>query len=448
MRQLRREPARPASISAAPASPARSLATASQPLPVVRERVVHGVTVLSVLSIVAGVLNYGSNLAFGHVLGVASYGDLTTLMALFVVISVPFAAAQTRIAQRAAKHVDRGEAAQLTQLVRGTASQMVALGVVATAIYCACVPLIADVLSLHSVWSAYALAPMIFFAFCLPVLQGTLQGLERWIAFGLVGVALGAGRLAFGLPLAIVFGNAIGAIVGQGLGMLVALVGTGWLLREYFRRGDARADWRAVGMPNVRAVGPGIAFVLFAVIANCDIVFAKLWMTPEQAGRYAALATIGKVITYLPAAVAVVVVPSAAKAADGLHAPTRVLRRSAWLVGGLSLIAMVPAIADPRLLVAILFGHRYMSIVAGVLPIVLAGGGLALLYLLITYSVVVGDFRCARFLALGVPIQAVGISLFHGSPAQVAAVQAGTVGVMLLLNELGPHALLMRRRDV
>jgi O-antigen/teichoic acid export membrane protein len=397
---------------------------------------------------VAGVLNYGSNLAFGHVLGVASYGDLSTLMSLFIVISVPFAAAQTRVAQRAAKHIERGEDAQLTQLVRGAAIQMTIVGAVATAIYCACVPLIADLLSLNSIWSAYALAPMIFFAFCLPVLQGTLQGLERWIAYGLVAVALGAGRLAFGLPLAILSGNAIGAIVGQALGMVVAVVGAGWLLRQHFRRSDAQTASRAAALPSLGATRPGVAFVLFAVIANCDVVFAKLWMAPEQAGRYAALATIGKVITYLPAAVAVVVVPSAAKAADGPQGRPRVLRRSALLVGGISLVAMVPAIAKPGLLVTILFGHRYIGIAAGVLPIVLAGGGLALLYLLVTYSVVINDLRCGWLLALGIVIQAAGISLLHESAAQVAVVQAATVGAVLLLNELGPHALISRRRDV
>jgi len=414
------------------------------PPPALRQRITSGVTTLSALSIIAGVLNYGSNLAFGRVLGAASYGDLTTLMSLFIVVSVPFAAAQTRVADRAAKHIERGEAEQLAQLVQRNFRHMAALGLLATAIYCACAPLIAEALSLRSVWSAFALAPMIFLAFCFPVLQGTLQGLERWLAFGVVAVALGAGRLAFGLPLALLLGTATGAILGQGVGMLLALGGTVWLVRDHLYRRDVHDVRTAVAKPNLRAMAPGLAFVLFAVIANCDVVFAKLWMSPEQAGRYAALATIGKVITYLPAAVAVVVVPGAARVSGRREASVRVLRRSARLVGGIALIAMIPAACAPHLLVAVLFGHRYASIASGVLPIVLAGGGLALLYLLIVYSVAVNDCRRVWILALGLPVQATGIALFHGSPAQVAAVQAATVAVMLGLNELGSHALVRR----
>ena len=38
------------------------------------------------------------------------------------------------------------------------------------------------------------------------------------------------------------------------------------------------------------------------MIANCDVVLAKIFLSPSAAGQYAALATIGKIVTFLPAA--------------------------------------------------------------------------------------------------------------------------------------------------
>jgi O-antigen/teichoic acid export membrane protein len=186
--------------------------------------------------------------------------------------------------------------------------------------------------------------------------------------------------------------------------------------------------------------------VLFAVIANCDVVFAKLWMSPTEAGHYAALASIGKIITYLPAAVAVVVVPSAAATSSNPERRKRVLQSAARLVGAISLLAIVPAVVAPHLLVHVMFGHNYASIATGVVPIVVAGGGLAMLYLLVTFSVVIDDRRWALLLVLGVSVQATGIGLFHSSVTQVASVQATTVIVLLAINELGFHALIPRRR--
>jgi O-antigen/teichoic acid export membrane protein len=412
-----------------------------------RQRLTRGVTVLSALSIAAGILNYGSNVVFARVLKVSAYGDLTSLLSLFVVVSVPLAAAQTRVAERTAALKTEGDDQRVRSVVRHAEAHMATLGVVGTVLYCALIPLIVSALSLTNAMSAVALAAMIFIGFMFPALQGALQGLERWVVFGAVGLALGLGRLLFGVPLALLTGGAGGAIIGQALGMLVVLVAVAWLLRDQLRRGEggaARAGIRR--LPDVRGVSAGAAFVLFAVIANCDVVFAKLWMPPNQAGRYAALATIGKIITYLPAAVAVVVVPSAAATSADPARRARVLQGAALLVGGISLLAMIPAAVAPHLLVGVMFGHNYASIAAGVVPIVIAGGGLAMLYLLVTFSVVIDDRRWALLLLLGVTMQATGIGLFHSTVTEVATVQAATVATLLLINELGLHALIPRRQ--
>jgi hypothetical protein len=48
-------------------------------------------------------------------------------------------------------------------------------------------------------------------------------------------------------------------------------------------------------------------------------------------------------------------------------------------------------------------------------------------------------------LGAGILLQIVGISIFHGSPAEVATVQAVVVGIVLLANELGFHRLITPR---
>jgi len=48
-----------------------------------------------VLTLLASITNYASNLIFSRVLSPASFGDLTALLALLVVITVPTGAAQT-----------------------------------------------------------------------------------------------------------------------------------------------------------------------------------------------------------------------------------------------------------------------------------------------------------------------------------------------------------------
>jgi hypothetical protein len=76
------------------------------------------------------------------------------------------------------------------------------------------------------------------------------------------------------------------------------------------------------------------------------------------------------------------------------------------------------------------------------LPMLFAGTGLALLYLLVVYSVAIGDRRWMSLLVGGVALQATGISLFHDTPTEVATVQATVVAILLLVNEAAFHSLL------
>lgn len=403
----------------------------------------RGVILLSVFTIAGSAINYASNLVFARLLTPASYGDLTSLLSLSVVVAVPFTAAQTRVAARVSAHVREGRWERVQFVVRNALAHLTVVSIVATLIYCATIPLVVHFLHLQAVGPALALAGLVFISFLFPVLQGALQGLERWMAFGIVGMGVASGRLAFGIPWALAGGGAGGAIAGQAIGMAFCLAILLWVLRVHVRRTGNAAAWAGIRRrPDVRGVAAGAAFVFFAVIANCDVVLAKIFMPPHQAGEYAALATIGKIVTFLPAAVAVIVVPNTVRAGASRAERIRVLRLAAAMVAGAALLAMIPAALAPTLVIKTMFGGRYLASTSGVLPIVCAGGGLALLYLLVTFSVTIEDNRWTWLLVLGVVLQIVLIGSFHKSPTQTATAQAIVLGVLLLVNEAKFHSLL------
>jgi glycosyltransferase involved in cell wall biosynthesis len=93
-----------------------------------------------------------------------------------------------------------------------------------------------------------------------------------------------------------------------------------------------------------------------------------------------------------------------------------------------------------------MFGQKYVSAASGILPIVIAGAGLALLYLLVVYTVTIQDRRSVWLLAVGVGAQIIGIGALHSSPTQVATVQAGVILLVLLGNEIFFHPILRGER--
>ena len=417
------------------------------PAPGLAREMGRGALWLSVLTLIASAVNYLSNLVFSRVLEPASFGDLTALLALSVVVAVPTAAAQTRTAERVAVYHDAGDQTTIRYLVRHALAHLATLAFIATAIYVALIPVIVDVLDLQAPGPAIALAPLIFLSFLFPVLLGTLQGLGRFVLFGAIAVAIAVARLAFGVPWVEAGGGSGGAIAGQAVGMAACFGVLLWIMRGHVEpRGKGAAKHGVRRRPDVRAFAAGAAFVAFAVISNFDIVLAKAFLTAEESGLYAALATVGKVVTFLPAAVAVTLVPNAARVSGPQRA--RVLRIAALFVLATTLLAAVPAALASTFVIETMFGDEYLAATSGVLPMVCAGSGLSLLYLLVVFAVTIEDRRWTLLLLVGVVLQAAGIALFHDSPTQVAGVQAVVVLIVLVLNELLFHSLILKPREV
>ena len=405
-------------------------------------------TVMIILTSTADICNYGSSLIFSHMLSTGAYGDLTALLALTTIVAVPTGAAQTVIAQRVAVLTAEGNVERLRYLIRYACAHAISLATVVGVVYIACIPLVKTALGLQSIGPAMALIPLIVLAVLIPVVYGVMQGMERFIMLGALTLVVAASRIAFGVPWVLANGAAGGPLFGQALGMMVAIAVALFTLRGYLlRRGTGAAASGLRRIPDRTTLAAAGAFVGFALLSNLDVLLAKLFLASHAAGEYAALVTVEKAIIFLPAAVAIVLVPAAAKARISKEGSSaKALRTAALLVAGTLLISAVPPLVAPHLLLRVMFGAKYQAAAAGLRPITVAGAALSLLYLLVVYTVAIQDKRWGRLLLSGVLIQASAIFLFHHSPTQIAWAQGASITIVLALNEIFFHPLLRSER--
>ncbi|MBI4897481.1 MAG: hypothetical protein HY827_03840 [Actinobacteria bacterium] len=400
-----------------------------------------------VLTFAASVVNYLSSVVFGRMLTPASYGDYTALLALVVVVAVPTAAAQTVVAERLAVHRSRSDVDAIRYLIRHALAHVGLYSVVLGLAYCASIPLVVSALDLQAIGPALALAPLIAVTFFVPVVYGALQGLEKFVALGAVVLGVALSRIAFGVPWTLAGGGAGGPIAGQAIGSFLAIAVMLFIARKYLLgRGTGAATSglrRRIGGRSMAASG---AFIAFALLSNLDVLLAKMFLPPDEAGSYAALATIGKIVLFLPGAVSIVMVPYVARSRDSTGSATNVLRVSAVAVAAGSALVAIPTAIEPSLVLRLMFGNRYLDAASGVLPIVLASASLALLYLLVVYTVTIQDHNWVYLLLAGVGLQALAIGFFHGSAIDVAVAQASVMIVILVINELVFHPILRAER--
>jgi O-antigen/teichoic acid export membrane protein len=402
---------------------------------------------LVVLTSAANVVNYASSLAFSRVLEPVGFGELTSLLALSIVLGVPLGAAQTVLAERIATARAAGDEARVRYLIRYALGHVTVLAVICGLIYVACIPLVVEALGIREPGPAIALAPLLVLGFVNIMSQGVLQGMERFAAFGVLIFGMAVSRIGFGLPWAWAGGGAGGAIAGQALGILIVHGLLAWRYRAWLiGRGTGAASSGARRRIDLGAVSASGAFVGFALLSNLDLVLSRVYLDGEAAGIYAALATVAKIVIFLPSAVTIFLVPSAARAKASTGSGAQTLRLAGLLVAGAAVACAIPALLAPGLLIDVMFGAGYEAAVEGVLPAVIAGAGLSFLYVICVYSVTIRDRRWIFLLAAGVALQVTMIALLHDSPEQIAWAQAITAILVLLGNEIFFHSLIPRRR--
>lgn len=409
----------------------------------------RGAMGLALLTMVTSLVSYAGTLLLSRLLDPTGFGDLMALLALAIIIAIPAAAAQTVVASRVTFWRTAGTAEDLSRFVRHALAHMAVVATFATLLYAACIPLVVKAFSLQAPGPAIALTPLVGLSFFFAVIAGVLQGSERYALLGVLNLVVTFARYGLGVAWAAAGGGAGGAIGGQAIGIALVTVAALVLMRPMIAgRGSGAASSGLRRMPDLRTMTASLGFLAIAVLSTVDLVLAKAFMTPVDAGLYAALTVVGKAILFLPIALAQVVVPPAVKSQESAGGRAGVLRRSAVPITLSCAVIGIPLIVAPSFWMGLLFGQDYAGAGPGVLPMVIASVALSLLFLVLTFSVALADKVWALILVPGMVLQVVGIALFHASPAQVAWVQAAVMVALLLVNEFFFHPLVRRPRHL
>lgn len=369
---------------------------------------------------------YLFNVIAGRVLGPADFGALVALVAVLQIISVPTMAIQTTAVKFMAERQNdsRGAYGLLIWLV-------VRVGLIGMAAFLLVYLLSAPLATLLKIDSIASVAVMGVMAMLYPLLHlahGALRGLGRFGA--LAGVIFGEGALKVGLLLVYLAAGLalLGAVSGLVLASLVACVAAYVLLGRPGRQapldfGDSRA-LLGYGLPVL------LTTVCGALLVNVDLVLARHLLPPHEAGQYAAISLLGKVIFYGSDAVVSVMFPLVAASqsrGDG-H------RHLLWQAGGLVVagcgLTLLAYFLVPELVVGTLFGSAYVEAAPYLGPMGVAAVLFALAHVQVTYALALRRLRYLLALLAAVVVQPSLLFLFHAGLEQIVLVQLASMGVL------------------
>jgi O-antigen/teichoic acid export membrane protein len=369
---------------------------------------------------VANGANFGFHLIVARMFEPSSYGALSSLLSITLVLTVPLSAVQAAVTREVVSvraRMGPGFEPDVRRLLSGAA--------IAAAVGAALIALasssIQDYLKLSSKPPVYLLGAYLAVVVVGVIPRGVLLGELRYAAVA-GGLFLGAGaRLAGGAVLT-QHGGPAGAMAAVVLSELVSCVFFTVVARSW-RRGDQ------VGLPLRRAGDTLAAFSGIWLLISVDSVLARHYLSARASGYYAAAAVAARAALFLPGAVATIAFPHFA-----VTGPTArsVLRQALVTVALLSLMVTTVLVVFPTTVMTRLFSVDYRASASTVAILAVSAACLGVTNVLVHFHLA-HHSRAAAGPWAGVALILVGMSLFHRSLIQAATVTVVANGAVLAL---------------
>jgi len=366
------------------------------------------------------IFNYLFQLTIGRAMTPDEFGSFNALNSSTVILAAPLGVVPLIMARFTA-----GFALHGMGRVRGLFGQAIKVASVAVAVIAAAgflaAPLLRDFLHLESIVPVYIMLALVSLSMLAPVPTGMLQGLQRFMGFGLSGASNACIRFLASLVLLTGLGWGVNGAMLCGLLGILFQAGLAFLfLRDLF---PVKPEPLPQGFH--REVGKyALAMVVSSVVTMClnnlDLVLVRHFCPGAEAGLYATGAILGRIAFYGPAVLMSVLFTEAAtaKASGGQN------DKSLWMSMGMTLLlgggfALLCVVAS-EFMVTVLFGAQYKA--AGPLLAVISSAMalLACANVLFVYSQARNEFGFMWVQGLGVALFAGLVYFRHDSAMQVA----------------------------
>lgn len=401
-------------------------------------------TVFFAGSVVVGALNYLYYPVLGRLLEPGTFGEVQTLVSLFLQLGVFLVVISMVIVNIVANYADEKKRntfvfefeklALLTSFVLLIASIVFGKQLQAW-------------LQFESPWPFAALSLAVVASVPFYIRGAYLRGKQR---FGLVsgGNIVGAGaKLVFSALLVALGLGTVGAIGGVVLAQIVACALIMWWAG---RQGLQAYTNKKLSLPNFKLLAPELRYggiVLVASLAitlqySIDIIVVKHYFDATTAGLYAGVAAVARILFFLTASIAQVLI-SKVKIQDSDKKNRQALQKSLALLLTISLPVLMVTVLFPTQIISLMMGGAYAGL-ADVLPkLSVSVCIVAVINLLAGYYLALRRFGIALLSVVGGGITYIFILLHHGSP--MAVVESLLLGSTATLVSIGVWRLTERR---
>lgn len=315
-----------------------------------------GSLIMIIGSNIANIFAYTYHIIFGRILSVAEYGNLASFLSLIGLLGMILGF----IGLVVVKFVASAKKDEIPAMMRWFTEKVTILTLIICIIIFIFSRNISDSLKIPYEM-VLLLIPTYLVANFMFLMRSFLQGLMKFKVMVIVNNINLFFRIAFGALFVYMGLSAFGASAGLLMGMLIAF----FIFLNYFKKYEifkAKKNFSYSGKIIKYSLPIFASSVATTALLSLDLILVKYYFSPEEAGMYAAVSVLGKIIFYATAPIGSVMFPMI----SNRYSEGKSYLIIFWLSGALSLIAALAVTTIyfvlPNLAILPLYGSKYLSI--------------------------------------------------------------------------------------
>lgn len=402
-----------------------------------KNQLIAGSAVLFIGNIFASFGNYLYHLLMGRMLGPVDYGILASLISVSYLLSIPIAAFVLVTVKYVSALRGKKQLATVNYFYRWVNSKVFIFSLIGFLIFLVLSSWIASFLHLNSNMLLIIIGVASLVGIFSSINLATLQGFLRFSWYTIVGIIGVIVKLILAVILVYLGYRVLGAVLAILAGVIVGYGLTLFYVKKIIGRKEEKQGFsgRELGF---YALPVFFSILAFTSLYTTDIVLARHFLSPQDAGFYAALATLGKIVFFASNPIVMVMFPMVSER----HANGKKYADLLGLSLGLVFLACLGIsgvyFLFPKLMINILYGSQYLSASPYLWLFAIFLSLYSLSSLLVNFHLSIKKVKVVILPVIAAAAQIIFISLFHQSLSQIVGVSISIL-ILLLISLLMYH---------
>ncbi len=306
----------------------------------------------------SGIAGFVYHFVMGRFLGPEGYGVLGVLLSIIYIFLIILNSYQMSIAKFTSRLIVDKEQHKLSYLFYSLRKTYLLVAFILALLFILLAPMLSTYLHISRTL-LYLVALFPIFIFLLALVRGIMQGSQHFVGLSINHILTEFSKLLFGVLFIYLGYNVFGALAG----ILVAFI-VAFFIGFRTVRPLLRTTPQAFSLRSLHSYGLSLTLAItsLTLFYTVDVILVKHFFDSVQAGYYAALALLGKVLFFGSSSIGQVMFPKVSVLVHQKKPHKHLLYKSS----GLALIFIFPVLfcyfAFPNLVVRTLFGAQFLEI--------------------------------------------------------------------------------------